>query len=660
MTATIEQFLATIKKREARPHGIGLAVNYAKSIVSCFGDKTCAAKFDGAASWEDWQQAMTKAADALVYRNDECEPIKAFTSSTEITTPKSCMEFDCILTSTKKDRDGDVLESGGAKVDQKMPLLLQHLPMLNIGKYLRTNSQDKKALKVRFAIADTELGNDAAFLVEFGSLRLSHGFLPEDFEPLRRGKGNDDVDGWLVKVFEVMEGSLVSIPSNTDGIVTAFSRSKLHHPLLKQWAKNYFDARPTTVKGGWEGSGGDGASATDPAAPPVHVTVNIGRKKSKSKDACACDAQLKCPSCGSTDVGQSRCNDKKRFCGGCGEMWIDGGQAGNFKHIEPARTKLWRPYVGIPYFASSYEWMIDQLEDRARESLAASGAVVKPRDTICSLGTFADHAVIAHFSPGDWYEGYQWDGDYDEDDGYTYYRGDWSMVDGRPTWSGSFTKVELTVEIRKNWRDLFMKAIKSGRAVSKKNEALLKEADDLVKEVKNDHRTVDEHRVKLKECSDHLKKGYTVAADSSTSDPVLGKDGPTLTKEAQPVGVKASKVLSAERLAAVESAHKMCDDLVADEKMSRMGKSTLKEARGYMKEVMDACKTGDANPEAEVTGEANPGVEEPKSLDDLATKVIGKCLAGDAMAPAIAGSLKEVAEEQLNKAAEKTLEAAIA
>jgi hypothetical protein len=48
-----------------------------------------------------------------------------------------------------------------------------------------------------------------------------------------------------------MEGSVVSIPSNVEGIITAYSRQKLHHPLVKQFAQRAKDGLPLMLKGGW-------------------------------------------------------------------------------------------------------------------------------------------------------------------------------------------------------------------------------------------------------------------------------------------------------------------------------------------------------------------------------------------------------------------------
>ncbi len=146
------------------------------------------------------------------------------------------MDFDAVITSTRRDRDSDILESSGATVDPNAVLLWQHIPMLPIGRLLAVTEQSDSRIKARLSIADTELGRDAATLAEFGALKISHGFEPVEFEPLPDR-------GWHIKRFEIYEISLVSVPSNRDAVITAFSRDKLRSPLLKQWASAFHHAR---------------------------------------------------------------------------------------------------------------------------------------------------------------------------------------------------------------------------------------------------------------------------------------------------------------------------------------------------------------------------------------------------------------------------------
>lgn len=141
-------------------------------------------------------------------------------------------EFDAVITSSKEDRDGDILESKGANVDSRMPLLWQHDCKQPIGRFLGVTHRDNEKVIGQFALADTELGRDALTLLKMGALRISHGFKPLEFEP-RKSSG-----GFHVKAFEVVEASLVSVPANTDAVVTALNTGKFHSPAIKSWAAN--------------------------------------------------------------------------------------------------------------------------------------------------------------------------------------------------------------------------------------------------------------------------------------------------------------------------------------------------------------------------------------------------------------------------------------
>ncbi len=162
-------------------------------------------------------------------------------------TPGSVMEFDAVITSNRVDRDGDILEPKGARVDPKAPLLWQHTPWEPIGKLLEVIKQNSKQVRGRFAIIDNPLGRDAAQLIEFGALRISHGFLPDEWTD--RLDKEEDWIGWHITEYEIMEVSLVSVPSNVDAVITAFDAQKLAHPLMKAWAKSIKDARPVQGTG---------------------------------------------------------------------------------------------------------------------------------------------------------------------------------------------------------------------------------------------------------------------------------------------------------------------------------------------------------------------------------------------------------------------------
>ena len=140
-------------------------------------------------------------------------------------------EFDAVITSSKEDRDSDVMEAKGANVDPRMPLLWQHDPAQPIGRFKGITHRDNEKVAGQFALADTELGRDVLTLLKLGVLRISHGFRPIEFEPRKSG-------GFHIKSFEVVEASLVSVPANTDAVVTALNTGKFHSPVIKSWAAN--------------------------------------------------------------------------------------------------------------------------------------------------------------------------------------------------------------------------------------------------------------------------------------------------------------------------------------------------------------------------------------------------------------------------------------
>lgn len=239
------EFLKSLLGRPWDRWGIRSAHDYLANLNGCMGDSHCANSVGSLATAEQWAKALDDAKGRPVY-SDEDTLVDDKAATTLTKTPAALLDFACTITTTKRDRDKDVLETKGAKPDLKMPLLWQHIPFEPIGKLVGILQHTDSKLTGHFAIADTELGRDAAALTEFGALRISHGFNAEQWEPLEK-----DGAGWRIMKFEIMETSLVSIPSNTDAVITAMSREKLHHPMVKGWAKKLHDARPVSVVGGF-------------------------------------------------------------------------------------------------------------------------------------------------------------------------------------------------------------------------------------------------------------------------------------------------------------------------------------------------------------------------------------------------------------------------
>lgn len=194
---------------------------------------------------DPWDACIKEASGRLAYVADDLCLDKAIGDLS----PGSIMDFDCVVTTTRQDRDGDVLETAGADLDPMAPLLWQHVPLMPCGKVVKQLSKTASRLMARCAVADTELGRDVAVLVEFGGLRISHGFKPAEWEPLQDDKGQ--AVGMRFLKFKVLEVSVVSVPSNEDAIILAHSRAKLHNPALKAWAGELRARLPKQVVGGF-------------------------------------------------------------------------------------------------------------------------------------------------------------------------------------------------------------------------------------------------------------------------------------------------------------------------------------------------------------------------------------------------------------------------
>lgn len=244
MPFTLAEFLANVKRLLARGHKnrIGTADTYLRTLAKCSGNlcPVDRARYQG----EEFAKRLKEAAAVPVYGND-CMPFTSFTKSglkaKDDGSPGSKLvplaRVEGVYTSTKEDRDRDILEAAGCEVDGQMPVLWQHDPTAPIGAHREILSQDKGRVIGVYEIADTPLGADAAYLAEFGALRHSHGFRPKEFEPITEKDGTHEiVTGFHVTKFEMMEISLVSVPSNTDAVITGLSRGKLKSPVAKSWA----------------------------------------------------------------------------------------------------------------------------------------------------------------------------------------------------------------------------------------------------------------------------------------------------------------------------------------------------------------------------------------------------------------------------------------
>ncbi len=127
--------------------------------------------------------------------------------------------FTAVLTTNQEDRDHDILEPSGAVIDESMPLLWQHSQSDPIGRYVETVQRSAEKIVARYEVADTPLGRDAVLLLKLGILRVSIGFVPIEYES-RTTKGGS---GFHMKKYEIVEVSLVSVPSNDQAVILSLT-----------------------------------------------------------------------------------------------------------------------------------------------------------------------------------------------------------------------------------------------------------------------------------------------------------------------------------------------------------------------------------------------------------------------------------------------------
>lgn len=297
----MDELLKLLKERKSGG-AIQTADAYLKTLAPCAAGEACATTFFEFGTIDQWKTALKDSESKLVYRNLDCIVESGLVADRDeesgvsrfggkgwngkTLSEKSIMDFECIITSTRKDRDNDILEASGAEVDPKMPLLWQHMPMMPIGKLIEVTNRNSKRIKGHFAIADTPLGRDAAQLTEFGALRISHGFKPLKFERLEKGD-EEMYAGFHILKFVIMEASLVSVPSNEDAVVTLHSTGKLHHPAVKSWADELWSSMPKSVVGGFDRTKSV-ETKTAGGKQDINITLSL-RDIEKGNKRCGCE-----------------------------------------------------------------------------------------------------------------------------------------------------------------------------------------------------------------------------------------------------------------------------------------------------------------------------------------------------------------------------------
>jgi len=260
MPSLIESIRQRAQKQTEFGYGIMTADRYVKNMQDVVGLDLC---YQLASTRQmSFADALQKASKTLVYSNQDMLVLEKGTPSQArldgIEVPKNTlMLFKHVLTSPRKDRDGDVLRTEGALVDPKMLLLWQHVHTLPIGKMLAVVEHNSKRLTLLSCIVDiNELSHDAAVMVDNDMARFSHGFRALEFSELKETEGEvTSPGGFDIKKFEIMEESVVSVPSNADAEVQEVMLSlveggKLTSPMMKEYGKTLRQQQPLMVVSG--------------------------------------------------------------------------------------------------------------------------------------------------------------------------------------------------------------------------------------------------------------------------------------------------------------------------------------------------------------------------------------------------------------------------
>ena len=334
-----DDLLRAVQERQEKltefGYGILTADRYVRNIQDAIGlDKCYQLAATRTTSWDD---VMRKAARTLVYSNpdmvtEEVEYSKRAGSSLKeldgIELPKNTlMVFRHVLTTPRKDRDGDVLRTQGAKIDPKMLLLWNHVHTIPVGKMLQVAEHNAKKLSLVSCIVDElPMAHDCAVMIDNGMGRFSHGFRAIEFTKIKARDGAES-GGFDVKDFEIMEASLVSVPSNTDAEVEEVmlglvEGGKLTSPMMKEFGRSIREHKPKQFTGmdlgkvtlpvdlkitlngkeisheDLEGAGaetGSGAAGEGKDASGLAEKADGGTGKAEEA---ATDEKVKCPECG--------------------------------------------------------------------------------------------------------------------------------------------------------------------------------------------------------------------------------------------------------------------------------------------------------------------------------------------------------------------------
>lgn len=495
-----DSLLSKIKARQTKQaefnSGILTADRYVRTLLDCVGSDVCYQYAAG--KTESFDDILRKSANTLTYNNDEMvlediygkpgewkggkefEWVDADGDSLQL--PKNTlMVFRHVLTTPKKDRDGDILRTQGAKPDPKMLLLWQHIHTLPIGKMLSVVEHNSKRLAIVSAIVDINAAaHDAAVMIDNGMGRFSHGFRALEFSQIKEGPSEDG--GFDVKLFEIMEASVVSVPSNTDAeveevILSLVEGKKLTSPIMKEVGKSIRGRVNKRV-----------SVATGVKSLPISLDLNItvngksagtGNVKCNGKPDCGCGCSGASKETDENQTqGQNPADKEMMLCPKCGAEMIDGkctkcdyqaesGSSGesqndaddksflmdagdNASQKSKTSTKAATPYIYPGSISDSYESIGWSLREQARPFLKTAGLIQDDPDHhswVDVVATFDGTVILS----------------VENENGRKYYRTNWKKV-AADDYRLTGVPVEVSLQVS---TQILEKAISLSRLTSK-------------------------------------------------------------------------------------------------------------------------------------------------------------------------------------------------
>jgi len=422
-----ELLLKLLKERGAKNtefnRGILTADRYVKTVESCVGLDACY-KF-ASKSNVSFSDVLKKASETLTYSNDEMvveDKGKDIISQDglSIELPKNTlMVIKHVLTTSTKDRDGDILRTDGAVLDPKMLLLWQHIHTLPIGKMLGVASHTSKSLSLYSAIVDiNDVAKDAAVMVDNDMGRFSHGFSALEFSQLKDEDEYGMAGGFDIKKYAIIEESVVSVPANADAVVEEVLLSlveggKLTSGIMKSVGQGIRDRRDKTF-----------------VVPETLVLAKENKDDEKAKSESKTETGSKGCSCGGsspkeTNAVETKINDTK-----------------NQEVTEEKDLVISEKGFYSSAIDGSYEAIRDDLNSQVKGYLDENDIDMDDYCYCHVVGTFQKNVIIM-------YEEY--------DDGYkeNFIRVGWKYKDGSPKLTGTPTEVNVSTTTKIEDKSLF-------------------------------------------------------------------------------------------------------------------------------------------------------------------------------------------------------------